>query len=291
MALLDNRVRIKGHVNELWRLLHFFLAKSFAAILIVFALLLMVSNSSVISNSAMEVSGRVIEIGSILHKFISSKIEFVSYKMSYFNNLESENTRLKIKLAKIENKYISNRALIEENTKLKEMIAAIERIEEPYKIAKLLSVSYSPFSKKAIINAGQRDGVEVNDVVSSDLALIGRVSNVSPNYAQVMLISDSSSRVPIITDKNKIRGVLAYQDDGLKIIYLDEELIPEIGEVVYSSGDGKIFPDGIKIGMVEKIDASGIHVKKFELLHGSDLVYITRVNHNFTNEVNEAINP
>lgn len=285
MALLDNRVKIKGHVHELWRLLHFFLAKSFAIILIMFALLVVASNSLVISNSTMEISGRVLEVGAIIHKFVASRIEFVSYKMSYFNNLESENTKLKIKLAGLENKYTSNQLLIKENEKLREMLAVIERLEEPYKVAKLLSISYSPFAKKAMINAGQRDGVEINDVVSSELALIGRVSAVSNSYAEVTLIEDVSSRVPIITDRNKFRGVLAYQDDGLKILYLDDEAIPEIGELVYSSGDGKIFPDGIKIGTVEKIDASGIHVKKIELLHGNDFVYITRVNHNFTNEV------
>ncbi len=290
MALLDNRVKIKGHVHEFSRLLHFFLAKSFATLLIIFALLIVVSNSSIISNSAMEVSGKIIEIGSIIHKFISSKIEFISYKMSYFEKLESENTKLKIKLARLENRYTNNHALIAENIKLKDMLDVIERVEEPYKVAKLLDVSYSPFAKKALINAGHNDGVEVNDVVSSDLGLIGRVSSVSSNYSQITLIEDTSSRVPIISDKNKFRGVLAYQDNGLKIIYIDDEIVPEIGEVIYSSGDGKIFPDGIKIGTVEKIDASGINVKKFELLRGSYLVYITRVNHNFTSQVNEVSN-
>lgn len=277
MALIANRVKTKSHLAELLKLLLFGLRKSLSGLLVIVCLLFLFSNSKIVSSVALEVVGRVVDTGALVYQTVFEKVAFVVDRFSYYRNLETENTRLRIELSNTRDLYIKAQTSITENRSLKELLNVVETKESPFLTTKLLSVSISPFSSTAIISAGSNQSVEEDDIVGSTTGLVGRVIAVSPNYSTVRLLDDMNSRVPVITSNTKLRGILARQEDSLKIIYLDEDSQPEINEVVYTSGDGKIFPDGLKVGVIRNINSAGVTISLDLNFRKLDYVYVQKI--------------
>ena len=61
--------------------------------------------------------------------------------------------------------------------------------------ARVVARSTSAWYSTATINAGSSDGVQVYDPVVNGQGLVGRVTTVNANSAQVMLVTDQQSSV------------------------------------------------------------------------------------------------
>ncbi len=261
MAIYANRVRVKSHILELIKMLLMLIKRFTLLILVALCLFLMLNGGDLISRSFLEVTGKITNLTSNSTRFIIDFTHSIYSNFDNYRNAAKQNAFLKDKLAKLDNieeKYI---ALLAENKQLKELLNYAGQSNKNFKTTKLLSVSTSPFSSIAIINAGDNEQVKVDDIVSSKDGLIGRVIKTSSNFSKVMLIDDYNSRVPVITAKTRLRAILAKQDNLIKLIYIDKNRRPEIGEVIYTSGDGIVYPDGIKVGEVSAITSNGVIVE------------------------------
>jgi rod shape-determining protein MreC len=115
------------------------------------------------------------------------------------------------------------------------------------------------FEWAVIIDRGSNDGVEVDTPVIAAEGLVGRVVDVYPSQAKVMLIIDPDSRVTARLSTSRETGlVIGQQDQPLRfaIASPETEIVPN--EIVETSGyrisagfEG-IFPPGIQIGQVER---------------------------------------
>lgn len=113
-----------------------------------------------------------------------------------------------------------------------------------------------------IVDRGSDDGIEAGDVVvAAGGALVGRVAEVGPSFARVVLISDSTSTVVgqllTSTATGKVVGQL-----GGALIMRDVDSLAEVivGEEVFTAGielGGGIrspYPKGLLIGRVVDLD-------------------------------------
>ena len=95
-----------------------------------------------------------------------------------------------------------------------------------------------------------------NDVVISELGLVGRVSNRSLTTAEVLLIHDIRSSVPIVSESSSLHATL--RGAGLErkgqLKYVKKTAKFSVGEKVYTSGLGEIFPSGILVGEIYSIN-------------------------------------
>ena len=79
-----------------------------------------------------------------------------------------------------------------------------------------------------------------------------------------MLVNDHNSRIPAITGNSKVRGILTKQDNHLKLIYLKDGHDAANGEVIYTSGDGKIYPKGVAVAVISNITNEGAFAQNIE---------------------------
>lgn len=116
--------------------------------------------------------------------------------------------------------------------------------------ARVISVGSSlGFEWTAVIDAGSRDGVQVNATVVNGKGLVGRVKRVGPYTSTVVLVVDGdfsvgvrlvrSGQLGLVTGHG--RGALSYQLIG-------ERARAEIGDAMYTSGS--TFKPGIPVGRV-----------------------------------------
>lgn len=285
MAILANRVRIKSNLLDLGKFALFILRKFFIVILIVascFFLYFFPPKS--LSNILLESTGRVMYLGNSIYEYSSRKITSFYTKFRYFRDLEAENAELKLQLseAKKDQKFISY--ILLENQNLNKLLKVVSNIKNDFITAKIVGVSTTPFASFATIRAGKNHNINVNDIVRGTSGIIGRVSQVSDNYATVMLANDHNSRIPVITEESKVKGIVAKQNDQMKMIYLKKDHAASVGEIVYTSGDGRIFPRGIGVATIEAITPEGALVKMLEDIDTIEFVVVE-----FSSERNRKI--
>lgn len=275
MAILENRVQTKNSLIELSKFMLFFVRKSLVTgLVLVSCFLLYFSYPKTIATFALDSIGKTLSLGTIVYGQSINALKSLYSMASYFQDLEAENLKLKLEIASLSMKQELASSLKAENVALKEILNVPQNIEAKFVTAKIVGTMISPFTSYAVIQAGENDNVKVNDIIRGAKGLIGRVTEIGNNYSTVMLINDHNSRIPVVTENSKTRGILARQDNNLKIIYLQENHNAQVGEVILTSGDGKIFPRGIPIATIVKVNDKEAFVEMLDDLNKIDFVVV-----------------
>lgn len=179
---------------------------------------------------------------------------------SFFINVEemkSENENLKKKNIELEQSLRELEILKAENATLKEYVNLTDKYTEYTTYpAYVIQSDISNYSKIIIINAGKKDGIDVNMTVISDKGLVGHVISVTDDTAKVQTIIDTSSTVTstISTTRDSIiaKGVID-SNNQLQASFIPTEANVLEGDSVETSGIGGIYPKGIHIGTIKKV--------------------------------------
>lgn len=107
------------------------------------------------------------------------------------------------------------------------------------------------------IDRGRRDGVASGMGVISNNGLVGIVMKVSERYATVMSLLHRQTRISASIRRTGYFGVLRWGGESSRYMYLEaiprhEKVYP--GDTIQTSGYSNIFPSGIMVGLVHKID-------------------------------------
>lgn len=179
---------------------------------------------------------------------------------SFFVNIEEmkiENENLKKKNSELEQSLRELEILKAENATLKEYVNLTDKYTEYTTYpAYVIQSDISNYSKIIIINAGKKDGIDVNMTVISDKGLVGHVISVTDDTAKVQTIIDTSSTVTstISTTRDSIiaRGVIDSNNE-LQASFIPTEANVLEGDSVETSGIGGIYPKGIHIGTIKQV--------------------------------------
>lgn len=115
----------------------------------------------------------------------------------------------------------------------------------------VLADSGSPFRQSVLLNVGEKDGIMDGWAAMDGLGLVGRISGVGKSTARVILLTDSSSRIPVIVQPSGQRAMLTGDASALPLVeFLDNPDLVRAGDRIVSSGDGGVFPAGLLVGQV-----------------------------------------
>ena len=115
----------------------------------------------------------------------------------------------------------------------------------------VLADSGSPFRQSVLLNVGARDGIIDGWPAMDGIGLVGRIAGVGRETSRVLLLTDTSSRIPITILPSGQRAILA-GDNTLNppIDFLEDRAMVRPGDRVVSSGDGGVFPADLLVGQV-----------------------------------------
>ena len=115
----------------------------------------------------------------------------------------------------------------------------------------VLADSGSPFRQSVLLNVGTRDGIQDGWATMDGIGLVGRISGVGNRTSRVILLTDSSSRVPVLVQPSGQRAILSGDNSMLPPLdFLEHPDEIQPGDRVISTGDGKVFPAGLLVGQV-----------------------------------------
>ena len=137
----------------------------------------------------------------------------------------------------------------------------------------------NPNSKEIFLDKGSRHGVKSGMPVITPDGIAGNVQAVYGGASLVRLISDVDAGVGIVLEGSRARGVMRGTGAAeCRIHYIGDENAVEVGEKVFTSGDDRIYPKGLAVGEVIRVEEGNefqqIHVRPFAALDRLDEVLI-----------------
>ena len=176
-------------------------------------------------------------------------------------NVLKENEILKNNIDKSDSLKTENIELKREIEKLKEELN-IEYVltDYTYLNATVISRNTGYWYNTLTIDKGTHNGVKEGMVVMNATGLIGKIIATSKFTSDVRLITttDTDNKISVtITDgENKVTGLIDeydYNKQVLEVEGISNTETVSVGDLVYTSGLGGVFPSGILIGKVESI--------------------------------------
>lgn len=179
-----------------------------------------------------------------------------------YEELVQENSRLKEQVGVLEDIVLREKALKDEYTLLK---SAKKDLKRAFIISKESGNLFVRFN----IDKGSKDNIEKNDIIVQGIpavedegenvieALVGRVESVGYNYSKISTIMDESSDVSFRVQRSGETGVLSGLPGEVLSGYMyHQEADVKIGDQIYTSGLGGVYPRGIYIGEIISIENS-----------------------------------
>lgn len=194
--------------------------------------------------------------------------------------LREENRKLIIANAK-------NRALEVENKILSDMLNYVMPPKAEFVTAKVVAQEGTAFAHSLTVYIGENSPVEKGQIAISDKGVVGRVEDVGSRYAKIALINNINSKISVMVEKSRVRGMMVGQNDvwpDLVFLPLDAEL--NIGDRVITSGIGGVFPVGLPVGKIASIGKSGAKIEPANNL--SRLEYVMIVDYKLPDPANEV---
>ena len=221
------------------------------------------------------------------------KINFPNKYSGSINNISlsvyDENQRLReqnSRLLKWQNKAL---ALTAENSTLRQMLNFVPEKGTETAAARVIGDTRGVFAQSVLINAGVAAAVERGDAVVGDRGLVGRVAEAGHKSARVLLITDFNSRIPVVSEKNRVRGILFGDNSSApRLAFLPTDNGLELGDRIVTSGHGHVFPAGFPVGTISSIEEGDIRVVPF--VNFDRLEYVRIITH-FPGEINGRIVP
>lgn len=147
-----------------------------------------------------------------------------------------------------------------ENRRLKAALNYVEQTTDQEIVARVIGLNPSARFQSIRIDRGENDGVRVGMPVLTPDGVVGQVVRAVGGSADVMLLTDPSSRIGAVLQRTRVRATVAGLGDGRRLslnLVRREEDTKEGDEVVTSGTDG-IFPRGLHVGTVHDVQRPAV---------------------------------
>lgn len=168
--------------------------------------------------------------------------------------LSLEQAQEENKKLKVINQFLEK--VSKENKELNTLWSSARLNYDNYSFARKRSISSNEFQPLLVVDIDHKSNADINDVLLSPVGLVGKIKSLGLYSAEIMVLHDVRSSVPIITEKSKLHGNLRGSGIGRagNIEFIKKTASYQLGEKVYTSGIAGIFPEGIFVGEITSID-------------------------------------
>lgn len=196
-----------------------------------------------------------------------------------------ENEQLREELAAARAELAEAQAAVGENEQFRQLLQLDEDVltghDPPYEPVTTRVITRSPSVVNATVgvNAGSRDGVEVDDPVVTGDGLVGKVTGVTPTTAQVQLITDPRNAVSARVLPEGPQGIVesvAGDPEELRLDFISNEEQVEEGQILVTAGwssdeIASAYPYGIPIGEITGATAGDEDLQKVTVRGFADM--------------------
>jgi rod shape-determining protein MreC len=156
----------------------------------------------------------------------------------------------------------------EENARLRRLLALKDRLPLATVTGEVIGREAGGWVRSLTINRGRGDGIAQQTPVIVPSGLVGRVVQVHRGAAVVQLLNDPASTVGAVVQRTRTAGLVEGDAGGavrFKFMARDGATVAP-GDLVVTSGLGTLFPKGLPVGRVVRIEDKGSALFHFAVL-------------------------
>lgn len=188
-------------------------------------------------------------------------LQKTSSSFRYYFSLDDENYRLARNNAKLLER------LYNENIDTALIDTAYRGVQPQYtfQVAKVIKNSVNNFHNYMTLDKGAKDGMKPHSGVITNNGVVGIVRKVSANYSVAMSILHRQMRISARVRGTNYPGSLVWNQEEkdprlFTLLEVPKHADVVEGDTVETSGFSSIFPEGVMLGVIQKIELkSGKH--------------------------------
>lgn len=192
--------------------------------------------------------------------------------------VHGENARLREEAARDRALVTRARATAYENLRLRALLRVRDATPAVVVTARIVSSTASSTRRFGLLNAGLWQGVRAGQPVRGPAGLIGRVTEVGPNTARVLLVIDAESVVPVRRTRDGRPALAAGRGDGQIDIRAIDTGDPGFrrGDLFVTSGAGGLYAPGVPVATIAERTRDGGLAKPIASPSALDFAIVSR---------------
>ena len=214
-----------------------------------------------------------------ISKVISFPVRTTIKTINSINDLrfvQQQNIKLKeeiIRLKKWQTLSIQN---VRENNAYKQLLNSTSNNMNVIKTAAVTAQSPNIYMKTIVINAGKNHQLDKSFAVINERGLVGKILSVSNNNSKVLLINDTNSSIPVKLMNQNLFAIMNGSKNGKFLIstFINDDKMPNIGDILVTSGNANVFPKDILVGKIIDITDTSIIALPFVDLKNLEFVQV-----------------
>ena len=196
--------------------------------------------------------------------------------------LQRENQQLKLARLSQAQELQQLAQLQAENDYLRKLADIKAHTATPSVLAEILYEGQDRFFHKLVINKGSQQNVQAGQPVVDTIGVVGQVTRVFPNTAEVTLLTDKDQSLSVQVLRNGLRGVVfgSAQAGTLDLRFMASNADILNGDQLVTSGLDGVYPAGLPVARVIRVErsakdqfarisaepAAGVHQNNFVLI-------------------------
>lgn len=209
---------------------------------------------------------RLANIARLPLKIITNSFNHI-IRISQLSYVDTEKLELRHRVRELEKEQAESEEIRLENNRLRNLIGFKQSFMKSSIAVSVIGRDPNSWSSIIFIDKGSDDGIIEDSVVISSDGLAGRVRESGRTMSKVMLINDIDSKIGAIVQRSREQGLLVGTADGeCRLIYLslDSDIVK--GDKILTSGMGMIYPKGILIGEVARVETERGRLYKYAVV-------------------------
>jgi rod shape-determining protein MreC len=207
-----------------------------------------------------------------------SGVERMTIGFTVRSSLLRENERLRTELARLKNERIRWFDATGQLERLEDAVAYSVAGVGSVIAADVVYVDHASWLRSLVLYVGDQRA-EPNQAVVAPEGAVGRVVSVSGPYAKVQLLTDRSATIGAMIQRTRRQGIARGAEEGM----LTLDFVPlrsdvRVGDEVVSAGIDGIYPRGVPVGRVARIDTGD---EMFYSIEVTPAVEFGRLDHAF----------
>lgn len=196
-----------------------------------------------------------------LQRALLVPVELIGDGRDYFGGLAhaiAAEQAARSELARLSERAQRTDQLSQENARLRALLELRPTLDVRSQPAEVLYEAADPYSRKVIIDRGVANNVVPGSPVVNEAGVLGQVTRVYLQSAEVTLLTDRDAAIPVLNSRTQVRSAAFGGGAGgvglLEMRFMAGNADVQTGDVLTTSGVDGVYPPGLKVASVAKID-------------------------------------
>ncbi|MEO6363687.1 MAG: rod shape-determining protein MreC [Caldimonas sp.] len=196
-----------------------------------------------------------------LQRTLLVPVEVISGGRDYLGGLANAvaaEQKARSELVRLSQGALRAEQLQQENQRLRALLELRPALSVRSQPAELLYEAADLYSRKVIIDRGVTHNVVAGSPVVNEAGILGQVTRVYLQSAEVTLLSDRDAAIPVLNSRTQVRsaafGGAAAGPGLLEMRFMAGNADVQVGDVLTTSGVDGVYPPGLMVARVVAVD-------------------------------------